>query len=49
MTEVNLNVTIKLSERLEIQIERLIELLTTATHQYQEENNDYEDEDDAAS
>jgi hypothetical protein len=50
VTEVNINITLRLSEGLEEKIERLLDLLTTATHQY-EEGEDYEDQDkdDAAS
>ena len=44
--EVNLNITIRLSQRLETQIERVIALLTTATRQYHDEENNNDDEDE---
>jgi len=41
----DVNITIRLSERLEIQLERLLELLTTATHRWEEDDDDDNDED----
>jgi len=46
VTEVNINITIQLSEKMEDSIERLVEVLTTATHRWEDEH-DYEDETDA--
>lgn len=38
--EVNLNITLRLSPELEHQIERLISVLVTATHEYGDSNED---------
>jgi hypothetical protein len=38
--EVNLNITVRLSDGLEQQLERLIALLVTAQHKWEEDNED---------
>ena len=46
MSELNINITVQLSEKMEAQIERLINVLATAQH-WQEDEDDLEDEDGA--
>ena len=46
MTELNVTITIRLSEELEEKVEQIIDLLTTATYQWNEVDGDEKSDDD---
>jgi hypothetical protein len=46
VSEVHIHITVQLSEKMEDSIERLIDVLTTAQHRWEDDNDDqYEDDD----